>query len=263
MTKDLKAFTLAEVLITLGIIGVVAAITMPILIGNYQKTVWTNQLKKCVSTLEQGFQMALATDGVFELENTTLIKSMGPNGASKDNDAFFNEFKKYFKVIDIKESGFDEYEGYKYLNGEDASGDGYYSSNAIYFEDGSKLILSIANSTMDNDTADCNRIKQLGGNLCSAIRDPDNFDIDINGDKGPNQFGRDRFKFTLGNNGRLYPYGGKDFALWYQIRELSTNDSYWNSSNAAYWSSCNPSDSSSIGNGCAARIIENGWKMDY
>ena len=32
-----RAFTLAEVLITLGIIGIVAALTMPTLIGNYQK----------------------------------------------------------------------------------------------------------------------------------------------------------------------------------------------------------------------------------
>ncbi len=40
------AFTLAEVLITLGIIGVVAALTMPNLIANYQKKVWTTQFKK-------------------------------------------------------------------------------------------------------------------------------------------------------------------------------------------------------------------------
>ena len=42
------AFTLAEVLITLGIIGVVAAMTMPSLITNYQKKVWTDQLKKLI-----------------------------------------------------------------------------------------------------------------------------------------------------------------------------------------------------------------------
>ncbi len=37
------AFTLAEVLITLGIIGVVAAVTLPTLVANYQKTVWVNK----------------------------------------------------------------------------------------------------------------------------------------------------------------------------------------------------------------------------
>lgn len=46
----LPAFTLAEVLITLGIIGVVAAITLPTLIQNYQKMVLKNQYKKVYST---------------------------------------------------------------------------------------------------------------------------------------------------------------------------------------------------------------------
>ncbi len=41
-----KAFTLAEVLITLGIIGVVAAMTLPSLVGNYKKKVTVTRLKK-------------------------------------------------------------------------------------------------------------------------------------------------------------------------------------------------------------------------
>ena len=44
-----KGFTLAEVLITFGIIGVVAAITMPMLITHYQKQATVNQLKKAYS----------------------------------------------------------------------------------------------------------------------------------------------------------------------------------------------------------------------
>lgn len=44
--KFKNAFTLAEVLITLGIIGVVAAMTLPTLIANYQKQVYANGLKK-------------------------------------------------------------------------------------------------------------------------------------------------------------------------------------------------------------------------
>ena len=41
-----KAFTLAEVLITLGIIGIVAAMTLPVVIGNYQKKVTAAKVKK-------------------------------------------------------------------------------------------------------------------------------------------------------------------------------------------------------------------------
>ena len=51
-----KGFTLAEVLITLTIIGVVAAITIPSLIQNYQYRAWTAQLKKSYATLNQGFR---------------------------------------------------------------------------------------------------------------------------------------------------------------------------------------------------------------
>ena len=39
-----KGFTLAEILITLGIVGVVAAITLPTIIMNYKRIVWVNQL---------------------------------------------------------------------------------------------------------------------------------------------------------------------------------------------------------------------------
>ena len=40
------AFTLAEVLVTLGIIGVVASLTMPGLMGNYQKKANITAMKK-------------------------------------------------------------------------------------------------------------------------------------------------------------------------------------------------------------------------
>ena len=54
-----KGFTLAEVLITLGIIGVVAAMTLPTLIQKHQEKVRITQLKKAYSTLSQAYNMAL------------------------------------------------------------------------------------------------------------------------------------------------------------------------------------------------------------
>ena len=71
------AFTLAEVLITLGIIGVVAAITLPILIQKYQKQVWVNQLKKSVSTWDNGFKMMLADAGTDNLFDTEFWNNLG------------------------------------------------------------------------------------------------------------------------------------------------------------------------------------------
>lgn len=52
-----KAFTLAEVLITLGIIGVVAAITIPGLITSYRAIVLESQFKEQYSRLAQALRM--------------------------------------------------------------------------------------------------------------------------------------------------------------------------------------------------------------
>lgn len=51
-----KAFTLAEVLITLGIIGVIAALTLPGLIQGYRKKVTETALKKAYSQLSQALE---------------------------------------------------------------------------------------------------------------------------------------------------------------------------------------------------------------
>lgn len=58
-----KAFTLAEVLISLGIIGVVAAVTMLNLIANYQKAVTVNQLKAAYSIFSQAVERSIEDNG--------------------------------------------------------------------------------------------------------------------------------------------------------------------------------------------------------
>lgn len=58
--RSLWAFTLAEVLITLAIIGVVAALTLPNLIANHQKKVLAGQAKHAYSLLSQAYTSAVA-----------------------------------------------------------------------------------------------------------------------------------------------------------------------------------------------------------
>ena len=57
------AFTLAEVLITLGIIGVVAAITIPSLVTSYQKHVVETKLAKFNSTMNQAMRLSMVDNG--------------------------------------------------------------------------------------------------------------------------------------------------------------------------------------------------------
>ena len=256
-----KGFTLAEVLITLGVIGVVAAMTLPSLIQNYQKTVLVNQLKKSVSVVEQGFKLAMADDEVLELDNTQLMQSLGNSNIMSDETKFNNfitEFKKYFKVISAEQSYAPTID-YKILDGNsmnDVEGD--YSK--IILSDGSILYFSYGFKGQPDKKSqtECEQIKQLGGSIC-ALYTSGEIEIDVNGNKGLNQYGRDRFRFWLGNNGILYPASGKDYALFHFQEDLSANWAYWKSDDFA----CNSKASQNIGYGCAARIMENGWKMDY
>ncbi len=95
------AFTLAEVLITLGIIGVVAAMTLPSLIQNYQKKALATQTQKFYSTMSQAVKQYMADYGVDDLRNTPLA------GDNYDDDsklpeaiASIRDFAtKYLKVV--------------------------------------------------------------------------------------------------------------------------------------------------------------------
>ena len=77
------AFTLAEVLITLGIIGIVAAITIPMLMTKYEKIRTVNQLKKVYSELSQAFKAASEDMDIYSLGNnwddrTAVVKALEP-----------------------------------------------------------------------------------------------------------------------------------------------------------------------------------------
>lgn len=80
------AFTLAEVLITLGIIGVVAALTLPNLVANYKKQVLVTQLKAEVNIIENSFRKILANEEVDDLNNTPLF-----NGRGFDKDYYISQ----------------------------------------------------------------------------------------------------------------------------------------------------------------------------
>lgn len=70
-----KSFTLAEVLITLGIIGVVAAMTLPSLIGNYKKRETVTILKKAYSEISQALKMAEVDNEFMEEWNFTAFEN--------------------------------------------------------------------------------------------------------------------------------------------------------------------------------------------
>ena len=68
-----KGFTLAEVLITLAIIGVVAAISIPSVISNSQQQEFKTGLRKAVSVLNSAITMNMALEGESPYDNGNLF----------------------------------------------------------------------------------------------------------------------------------------------------------------------------------------------
>lgn len=97
--EGIKAFTLAEVLITLGVIGVVSAITMPTLIKNHQKQVTVTKLKKAYSEISQAIKLSEVHNG--EMENWDF--SNFEDKAEKNKYFAKNYIYPYLKTVKICE----------------------------------------------------------------------------------------------------------------------------------------------------------------
>ena len=94
-----KAFTLAEVLITLGIIGIVAALTIPALMHNHQARVLDTQYKKAISVLANGIRLMMAREDAYGDLRLTQMQECYELAEESDAgaDACFAEVvSKYF-----------------------------------------------------------------------------------------------------------------------------------------------------------------------
>ena len=265
------AFTLAEVLITLGIIGVVAAMTIPSLIANYQKKVLANQLKKSVSTLQNGFKMIIANEGVTDLSDTSFGQILTNNSLSQDDlyDRLQPEFRKVFNIA--KSYSKKEYSAmhsktgnitdstycnqnigkiytisYKVSNRSqcvaDPSGMIFVLSDGSYF-DFERSIIKPVDDSKESKT------------FVAEI------ELDINGFKGPNQFGYDFFDLLLASDGSVLPAGGMVYAITRGGKD-NYKKYYW-SSGVGYTCKVKGKNYSGYGSGCAASVMENGWEIDY
>jgi len=104
------AFTLAEVLITLVIIGVVAAMTIPTLISNYKKQVVETRLAKFYSSMNQAMQLSSVDNGpisTWDYFVETPIYDEDNNLVGYNSDgtlAWFNKYiAPYMKTLKVEE----------------------------------------------------------------------------------------------------------------------------------------------------------------
>ena len=110
MFKGTKnAFTLAEVLITLGIIGVVAAMTMPTLMGSTQEAQYKTAFKKNMSVLSQALGIAVAKNGedfsntITATDINTVDKAIGYSGSLAN--ALYEGLNRVNSSVSTKNTG--------------------------------------------------------------------------------------------------------------------------------------------------------------
>ncbi len=220
-----SAFTLAEVLITLGIIGVVAAMTLPVLVNNYKEKELATQVKKTFSNIQNAALLAQKDLGAVG-DNTFLFDVTNTHAETAKN------FAKYFngaKVCENKsQKGCSQYYyKVKYATAYKGSGD----SNKTYTPDGAKIILNDGSVLTILQKTSCSRTntgcKQDSSGNCIKDENGDTISVteihsdcatifmDVNGLKRPNQFGADIYEIQVTTNkvkpGTWSVYGGTSF----------------------------------------------------
>src|SRR5574344_975031 len=205
------AFTLAEVLIVLAIIGIVAALTIPALMTKIQKHEYVVALKKAYTTQMDGWSRLLADEGVQNLEDTSVFQSMPedycflPSGDFASCKSLLENLKKYFRFNVITAPSYRTY----YLKG--TEDDNYIGRTVLAFADGSVMFGEFYKYASKKNATRNAQIAADGGHMYS---NQGSFVIDINGFKKPNTEGRDIFYFRLSGDGKLYPDNGKDDSLF-------------------------------------------------
>jgi prepilin-type N-terminal cleavage/methylation domain-containing protein len=236
--KQTSAFTLAEVLITLGIIGIVAALTVPTLVADSQKQGYVTALEKMTSVLNSGFRQIMADTGASDIPSTNIVTTS--SDTTIDNIAASNVFS-ILKVCHKGETGCHDKPTYdihnKYSGWVPST---YYSM--IILKDGQMLGMYRPNYPNCDHYAGTGAYS--GVCLDSAI-------IDTNGPKPPNVFGRDIFRFTINKVGQVLPVGAQN-----------CDTSYWGTwDDAASLRNC--TNSTGDGATCFGRIMQDGWQMKY
>ena len=175
------AFTLAEVLITIGVIGIVAAIAIPSLINHYNDKVLETRYQRSKNILINGYKLMMSKEQVFDMKDLSVMK------CGQDIDCIINAHKEVFKMMrdssspDISEAFASDYT----IPGEPEKQD--FSSMASQ--------LPTFQTTDGMSYMVMQLIPSLGAVQLYA---------DLNGKSKPNVIGEDLFMFGIYGNGIFF-----------------------------------------------------------
>lgn len=232
-------FTLAEVLITLGIIGVISALTMPTFTQNTQTAKVGPSLAKAVASFENATKAVLANAEADSLSGAEVCADGAATCGGKTHfdetgDVFWNNISAYLSGAKTNTDGLPE----PLKAWAENTGHVFQSKDGMMYIFGENL--PAAGTTKTEVTGMPNR---------SVFASP--LLIDINGPKEPNKEGRDIFFFYLMDDGSLVPFGSRNDLIAYDPENKTWTDACPN--NAV------PGDATY----CAASIFDNGMKVMY
>ncbi len=280
MKRLIAGFTLAEILITLGIIGVVARVTLPALMANVSSKEITTSLAKSINSLEVGNKTLLASTnarnlsslvsgGNFNTNNYLTLLSNSMNGTLRTNVT---------AAIDGADPNglttFTTKDGIMFTSTTDSMGlrgPVEVSPSGQAASSHKDLVISRSYSS------------KYSGQSTSVL-------VDINGKSSPNKLGTDQFVLYVDSKGAVIPYGGIEYSQyaldWYGSTvnsssyctggdpnrcapsdrvDTSTYNSAQQHSTEALWKNYCKSSSTSASDraACTGSIVDNGYNINY
>ena len=186
--KNKQGFTLAEVLITLGIIGIVAALTIPMLVARHQEKVWLTSFFRVYSTLNNAYKRVQEEYGTFDnWSGSTLGEdSFGrPSATSSDPQKIYEYLISPY--IEINQQFLPTNDNWTHINGNNC-----FPEQAYYLN----------KSTFPNMYIRTYPAVSLKSGECIVLgySSYGDFVVDTNSKKGPNILGKDIFIFSFDPN---------------------------------------------------------------
>jgi prepilin-type N-terminal cleavage/methylation domain-containing protein len=226
------AFTLSEVLITLGVIGVIAAMTIPGLVNQYNKKIIEAKLKEDYSL----FQQVIRTNLGYETEIDMTVVDGSPAMLKSFWETYFAPYMKYAQLCVEEEGCWQSTGSVTALSGSVASSD-----RKGYGIGGSIITIRLYNGT--NICMDAWAKADMASNF--GIDTTDNAGIsiyiDANGDSPPNRIGKDIYVLTYTQEFGIVPAG---YSKTDDVREKD----------------CSTTSSGSLsGYYCFYKVKNNGW----
>ena len=235
-------FTLAEVLVTLGIIGIITSLALPTFTADTHNRANASKLASVVADYENVFGMMLVKEDKMDLIDTEFGTAVAANNDTGIKQALSKYVKMGRAGNTISDLGYSS--GMKNIrNGAET----LTFTEGINTNTGASVFIYADNSTRTESAA-----VTAGAGYATKTA---TVYIDVNGSAVPNKYGRDIFGFVLGGDGLLYPYG----SLTASFLNNESSNPIWSGSNTTY--GCQTGEY--LGLGCTARLIENNYKMDY